>query len=273
MSPMNVGDATVLEKVCRPNNGARHITLIDPAKQSPEVAAKRAMVAVECGSAMIFVGGSTDTPDDVVHATCSAIQEALELRMFAASQNPTSEEADWDIPVVLFPGGAHALSPAADAITFMMLMNSTKRAFLVGEQVRGAPFLEQFGVEALPTGYVVCAPGGRVGEVGAAELIQSTDVEAVHAYALCARMFGFSLLYLEAGSGADAPVHPDLIAKAASVEGLTLLVGGGLRTAFDVQKAVEAGAKWIVTGTITEDASSMDELRQRLLSLVQACSA
>jgi heptaprenylglyceryl phosphate synthase len=58
---MNVGEGSVLSKVCRPTEGARHITLIDPAKQSPEVAAQRAMVAVECGTAMIFVGGSTDT--------------------------------------------------------------------------------------------------------------------------------------------------------------------------------------------------------------------
>ena len=268
---MNVSESTVLEKVCRPSAVARHITLIDPAKQTAEVAAQRAMVAVECGSSMIFVGGSTDTPDDVVHATCTAIQEALELRMFAASQDPNGEESTWDVPVVLFPGGAHALSPAADAITFMMLMNSTKRAFLVGEQVRGAPHLERFGVEALPTGYVVCAPGGRVGEVGGAELIQSDDVNLVHAYALCARMYGFSLLYLEAGSGAETPVHPDLITTAASVEGLTLLVGGGMRTADDVARAVEAGAQWIVTGTVTEDASSMDELRERLTSLIGAC--
>ena len=195
------------------------------------------------------------------------------MRMFAASQDPASDEGLWDVPVVLFPGGAHALSPAADAITFMMLMNSTKRAFLVGEQVRGAPYLDQFGVEALPTGYVVCAPGGRVGEVGGAELIQSTDVDLIHAYALCARMFGFSLLYLEAGSGAEVPVHPDLIAQAASVEGLTLLVGGGMRTPEDVRRAVEAGAQWIVTGTVTEDASSLDELRKRLEALVGACKA
>lgn len=272
MSIMNVGSSTVLEKVCRPGRGARHITLIDPAKQSAEIAAQRAMLAVECGSKMIFVGGSTDTPDDVVHATCTAIQEAFELRMFAASQDPTGDEQAWDIPVVLFPGGAHALSPAADAITFMMLMNSTKREFLVGEQVRGAPYLHKFGVEALPTGYVVCAPGGRVGEVGAADLIQPEDGELVHAYGLCAKMYGFSLLYLEAGSGADVPVHTDLIKQAASVEGLTLLVGGGLRTSEDVKRAVDAGANWIVTGTITEDASSMEELRERLLGLVQACS-
>ena len=119
----------------------------------------------------------------------------------------------------------------------------------------------------------MCAPGGRVGEVGAAELIQPTDVDLVHAYALCARMFGFSLLYLEAGSGADTPVHPELIAKAASVDGLTLLVGGGLRSPDDVRTAVKAGAKWIVTGTVTEDASSLDELRSRLIDLVQACRA
>ena len=271
-SRMNVGEGSVLSKVCRPTEGARHITLIDPAKQSPEVAAKRAMVAVECGTAMIFVGGSTDTPDTVVHATCVAIQEALELRIFAASQDPEGDEGRWDIPVVLFPGGAHALSPAADAITFMMLMNSTKREFLVGEQVRGAPHLERFGVEALPTGYVVCAPGGRVGEVGAAELLEAGDTELVHAYALCARMFGFSLLYLEAGSGASQPVHPNLIRAAAEVEGLTLLVGGGLRTPEAVRAAVDAGAKWIVTGTVTEDAGSMDELSERLTSLVGACT-
>ena len=74
------------------------------------------------------------------------------------------------------------------------------------------------------------APRGRVGEVGGAELIQEDDVELVHAYALCAKMYGFSLLYLEAGSGADTPVHAQLIKRATSVEGLTLLVGGGLRT-------------------------------------------
>lgn len=268
---MNVGGGTVLQKVCNRAAGVRHITLIDPAKQSPDLAAKRAMVAVECGSKMIFVGGSTDTPDAVVHATCVAIQEAFELRMFAASQDPNSEESMWDIPVVLFPGGAHALSPAADAITFMMLMNSEKREFLVGEQIRGAPYLHQFGVEALPTGYVVCAPGGRVGEVGAAQLIQPTDVELVHAYALCAKMYGFSLLYLEAGSGAKTPVHSDLINKVASVEGLTLLVGGGLRTANDIRRAVAAGAHWVVTGTITEEATSLEELRQHLKELIGAC--
>ena len=50
-------------------------------------------------------------------------------------------------------------------------------------------------------------------------------------------------------------------------------MGGGLRTAEDVARAVQAGAQWVVTGTVTEDASSLDELRTRLEALVGACQA
>ena len=266
---MRRADQTTLEYTVRTNGVTRHVTLIDPAKQDPNAAANRAMVAVEAGSAMIFVGGSTDTPDEVVHATCVAIQEAFELRTFAASQDPDSDESMWHIPVVLFPGGAHALSPAADAITFMMLMNSAERRFLIGEQIRGAPYLKKFGVEALPTGYVVCAPGGRVGEVGSADLIQPDDHDLVHAYALTAQMYGFKLLYLEAGSGASSQVNPELIQRAKTVEGLTLVIGGGIRTPEQAKLAADAGADWIVTGTLTEDAADLEELRSRISGIVQ----
>ena len=263
-------NSTTLEYVTSKEHSTRHITLIDPAKQDPNTAANRAMVAVECGSSMVFVGGSTDTPDEVVHSTCKAIQEAFELRAFASSQDTDSDESEWHIPVVLFPGGAHALSPAADAITFMMLMNSKTRRFLIGEQIRGAPYLEKFEVEALPTGYLVCSPGGRVGEVGDAELIQPNDQELTHAYALTARMFGFKLLYLEAGSGAKSQVNPDLIKSARAVNELTLIVGGGIRTPEQALLASEAGADWIVTGTLTEDASNLEELRTRISEIVSA---
>lgn len=268
--PMRRNEQTTLEYTANDNGQTRHVTLIDPAKQDPNTAANRAMVAIEAGSSMIFVGGSTDTPDEIVHATCVAIQEAFELRTFAASQDPEADETMWHIPVVLFPGGAHALSPAADAITFMMLMNSTERRFLVGEQIRGAPYLKKFGVETLPTGYVVCAPGGRVGEVGAAELIQPEDHELVHAYALTAQMYGFKLLYLEAGSGASTQVNPKLIESARAVEGLPLVVGGGIRTPEQAQRAARAGADWIVTGTLTEDAADLEELRTRISGVVNA---
>ena len=159
---MNVEESSVLEKVRRPTEGARHITLIDPAKQSPDIAAQRAMLAVECGSKMVFEARPIRPMTSFVRrARPSKRRLNCECSPRATSDGQRSRLGRSRGSL---PGGAHALSPAADAITFMMLMNSTKREFLVGEQVRGAPYLAKFGVEALPTGYVVCAYG-RVGEV------------------------------------------------------------------------------------------------------------
>ena len=269
---MRRDEGSVLSYITDTKGRVRHITLIDPDKQSPQTASDRACVAVEAGTSMIFVGGSTDTPDEIVHATCVAIQEGLELRAFAASQSPDGDELRWQIPVVLFPGGSHALSPAADAITFMMLMNSTDRRFLVGEQLKGAPYLDKFGVDALPTGYLVCHPGGKVGEVGSADLLMPNDVELVKAYSLTAVMFGFKLLYLEAGSGADNQVSPDLIKSARTTDGLTIIVGGGIRNAAQAKLAAESGADWVVTGTLTEDATNLNDLKNKIAAICSALS-
>ena len=51
---------------------------------------------------------------------------------------------------------------------------------------------------------------------------------------------------------------------------LCLMVGGGIRTGEDAAKAAAAGANWVVTGTLTEDAADMDELRQRIKEVVTA---
>lgn len=269
---MRRDDVTTLSYVTDTKGRVRHVTLIDPDKQSPQVASDRACVAVEAGTSMIFVGGSTDTPDEIVHATCVAIQEGLELRAFAASQSPDGDEIRWQVPVVLFPGGSHALSPAADAITFMMLMNSTDRRFLVGEQLRGAPYLDKFGVDALPTGYLVCHPGGKVGEVGSADLLMPDDVDLVKAYSLTAAMYGFKLLYLEAGSGANKQVNPELIKSARTTDGLTIIVGGGIRTPEQAKLAAESGADWVVTGTLTEDATDLNDLKSKIAAICSALS-
>nr|AIE99623.1 geranylgeranylglyceryl phosphate synthase (pcrB) [uncultured marine group II/III euryarchaeote KM3_115_A12] len=247
----------------------QHIILIDPDDVSPEVAASRCVAAVSAGSKMIFVGGSTGTDNDNVHNTCVAIQEALELCVWNSSQDSVLSEEDWRIPVVLFPAGANALSTVADAITFMMLMNSNDRRFLVGEQIQGAPHIRKAGIEPLSMGYVVCAPGGKVGEVGAADLIEPNATEKVASYSMCAEAYNFSILYLEAGSGAHTPVSPDLIraAKAAS-ENLIILVGGGIKDGTSALAAIEAGADWVVTGNLTEQFDDAATLQSTLESFI-----
>jgi phosphoglycerol geranylgeranyltransferase len=269
---MNLENGSIADWMASSSSGARHILLIDPDKQEPDIAAQRAMVAVDLGSSMIFVGGSTDTPFKKVEATCAAIQELFELRIFAESQKPDGDEQKWNVPVVLFPSGANALATSADGITFMMLMNSEDPRFLIGEQAAGAPLIRKFGIEPISMGYIVCEPGGKVGEVGSALLIKEGEEERVAQYVAAGEMYGFKSIYLEAGSGADKPVSTTLINAAREHCNLPLIVGGGIRTKDDAMKAIQAGADFIVTGTLAEETSGVEELQQALGPIVETCS-
>ncbi|MAZ24087.1 MAG: phosphoglycerol geranylgeranyltransferase [Candidatus Thermoplasmatota archaeon] len=252
---------------CSRAGPTRHAILIDPADQTPDMAAKRCLAAVAAGSRMVLVGGSSDTDMENVHETVVAIQEALELVEWASTQDAMSENAG-KVPVVLFPQGAAALSPAADAITFMMLMNSTTPRFLIEEQVTGAPFIRKAGVEPIPMGYLICAPGGKAGEVGMADLIQPDEAERVSAYSMTAESYGFRMFYLEAGSGAEYPVNPDLIRAARESCDLALVVGGGIRDGATARAAAKAGADWIITGNLAEDYDDVNELQEVLRAFI-----
>jgi phosphoglycerol geranylgeranyltransferase len=155
----------------------------------------------------------------------------------------------------------------------MMLMNSTTPRFLIEEQVVGAPFIRDAGVETLPMGYVVCAPGGRVGVVGEANLLQAGQNDRAAAYAMTAQSYGFELLYLEAGSGANTPVNPELIRTARESCNLTLIVGGGIRDGATARRAVEAGADWIITGNLTESFDDADELQGVLTEFINTMNS
>tara|TARA_B100000676_G_scaffold306355_1_gene362421 strand:- start:1720 stop:2415 length:696 start_codon:yes stop_codon:yes gene_type:complete len=226
------------------------------------------MAAAHAGSKMILVGGSSDTDMENVHATIVAIKEALELVDWATSQDAGSSSEDLQIPVVLFPQGAASLSPSADAITFMMLMNSTDPRFLIGEQVKGAPYVRKAGIEPLPMGYLICEPGGKAGQVGKADLIRPGETERVAAYAMAAECLGFGMFYLEAGSGAKNPVNANLIKAARDACDMPIVVGGGIRDGKTAHQATQAGADWIITGNLTEDFDEVGQLQTVLTDLI-----
>ena len=98
------------------------------------------------------------------------------------------------------------------------------------------------------------------------------DTSLVKAYSLTAAMYGFKLLYLEAGSGAERQVSPELIKSAKTTDGLTMIVGGGIRTPQQAQIAAQAGADWIVTGTLTEDAANLSDLRDKISAITNLLS-
>ncbi len=224
-------------------NNKMHMTLLDPDKQEPEKAAALAEKAVEYGSDAIMIGGSTGVTSKNMDATIRAIKSRIEK------------------PVIIFPTSAGALSPSADAIYFMSLMNSKSPVFLVRQQMIGAPIIKNMGIEPIPMGYIVIEPGMKVGEIGMADVIPRTKPELAAAYAIAAEMFGLRLVYLEAGSGAPEPVPSEMIKAVHESVNIPLIVGGGIRDAESARIAVNAGADIVVTGTVAEDHKKLYVLR------------
>lgn len=217
--------------------GALHFTLIDPDKAYGEAlknVRKLGKFMVEAGTDAFLVGGSVGVSERDADAV---VQELKGL----------------GVPVILFPGNITGISRYADAILFLSLLNSDDPYFIIGAQVLGAPIIERYGLETLPTAYIIVGYGGAAGYVGKARPIPYDRPEIGAAYVLAARMMGMKYAYLEAGSGAPEPIPPTFIRYAAKVKkNLTLIVGGGIRSPEKAKAAVRAGADIIVTGTIVE---------------------
>ncbi len=216
--------------------GALHFSLIDPDKQAAADAAEMAVASEGAGSSAIMIGGST-APVDTVDAVTQAVKEAV------------------SIPLVLFPGSSAGVSPHADYIFFMSCLNSTKRRFLVEEQVKGAPLIKKGSVKIIPLGYLLVSTSSTpttVERVAAPDPITAIDVDKAVAYALTAQYFGMHTVYLEAGSGAEQPVPAPMISAVKDALDIPLIVGGGIHTPQAAKAAVAAGADIIVNGTTAE---------------------
>ena len=233
-------------------DGAAHLTLIDPAKQSPKVAGEIASDAERAGSSGIMVGGSTRAGGELLDRTVVAVKGCS------------------DLPVILFPASEAGISKHADAIFFMSMLNSRDPYFISGAQMLGAHLVRKYKLEALPMAYIVVEPGGEAGRVGKAELIPRDKSELAAAYALAAKYLGMKLVYLEAGSGAGMPVPVEMVKAVRKIFDGTLIVGGGIRTPKAALERVRAGADVIVTGTIVE--KSADRVA-RIRGIVRAIRA
>ena len=226
----------------RIKNGTIHATLIDPNKQSVEKAGEMAKTVKEAGTDIFFVGGSSGVTAENLSATAKAIKEASGL------------------PAVHFGGPPDSLSNEIDAVLFLKVVNSTDPLFLTFGHVAAAPIIAKLGLESISTGYVIVEPGMTVAKVTKAKVVKQDDIEAAVAYALACKMFGFDLIYFEAGSGAYKPVPPAMIKAIKSSVDIPLIVGGGITTPEAAKAAREAGADIIVTGTLLERGASLDVL-------------
>lgn len=221
-----------------------HMTLIDPAKQSPEESGDIAAKACRAGTDAIMVGGSTGVTQENLDETVSQIKRNCKL------------------PVIYFPSGANAIARKADAIYFMAMLNSRDVKNITGEQHKGAPIIKKVGLEPISMGYVIVEPGMKVGEVGHADPIKRGDINTLIGYALTTEFFGMDLLYLEAGSGAPEPVPTDMIQAVRESVEIPIVLGGGIVTPEQAGTVAAAGADIVVTGTLVENGDFEGKLRK-----------
>ena len=215
--------------------GPLHFTLIDPDKSRGVRAAAVARGAAELGSHAILLGGSTGISREVMGEAARAIKAVV------------------TIPAIIFPEGPGSLTPDADAVLFMSLLNSRNLDLVIRTHARSASTVRKMSLEAIPMGYLVIAPGMRVGEVGAVDPVPRDDLSGATGYALAAELLGMRFVYLEAGSGAPEPVPADMVRAVREAIQVPLIVGGGIRTGSEARQLLEAGANVLVTGTITEE--------------------
>ncbi len=222
-----------LDRVLR--RGPLHFTLIDPDKSPDEKAAELARGAVELGSHAILLGGSTGINPRVMAEALVAIRRVVR------------------VPTIIFPQGTESIAPGADAILFMSLLNSRNLELVIRAHARVALRVRQSGLETIPMGYLVVAPGMRVGQVGKVDAVPRTEIDTAAGYALAAELLGMRFVYLEAGSGAPRPVPLAMVRRVRRSLTVPLIVGGGIRSGTDARNLLSAGADVLVTGTVTEE--------------------
>ncbi len=215
--------------------GSSYVCLIDPDKTEPSQAAETAYKYCKNGADIIFVGGSLMMKDNF----------DLSLRKIKSAV---------DIPVIIFPGLFNFVSKHCDALLLLSMISSRNPQLLISEQVQAAPAICNLNVEPIGTGYILVDGGNNT---SVQYMSQSLPVpcdkdDIALATALAGQYLGMKMIYLEAGSGARVPVSNSMIDKVKKHLEIPLIVGGGIRTPETAREKAEAGADFVVTGTVLE---------------------
>lgn len=158
-------------------------------------------------------------------------------------------------PVILFPGDYTQITSEADAILFLTLLSGRNPEYLVEQQIKSVPFLQKTKLEIISTGYILIDGGKQtaVERVSKTKPIDQNNIELIVQTAVAGMYLGNKLIYLEAGSGAKNIVGSKIISNVKKQIDIPLIVGGGIRTQFDLQEAYNHGADMVVIGTAFEE--------------------
>ncbi len=204
--------------------------LLDPEKAD----LSRLPITADARPDYIFVGGSTggDTTDFLRN---------LKLRI---------KNYELQIPVILFPGNAAQFSAEADAVLFLSLLSGNNPEYIVGQQIRSARRIRDSRLDCIPTAYILIDGGVETSTMRVTDTqpLKPSNLQTIVDTCIAAQLMGKQLIYLEAGSGALHPVPEEVIRAVRAAVSLPLIVGGGIRTPEQMNRAYRAGADIVVIG-------------------------
>jgi phosphoglycerol geranylgeranyltransferase len=219
--------------------------LLDPDDFSLDEVAHIARESQACGADALLVGGS--------------LLYSNHFDQFVAVLKKTVS-----IPVIIFPGDSTQISSHADALLYLSLVSGRNPTNLIGEHVKAAPIIRNCGIEPISTAYMLVESGA----VSSVEFMSNTrplprnKPQLAAAHALAAQYMGMSLVYLEAGSGAQLSVPEEMIRVVKAYVNIPVIVGGGIRDAQTARKIIEAGADIIVTGNVLKKEDGLQRMRE-----------
>ena len=210
--------------------------LVDPGRATPAAAEALARRAAGEGAALLMLGNSFGD------APCAEVAAAL-------------RRGAEGLPIVQFPATASQLVPQVDAVLLLSLVSGRNPQYLIEEHVRAVPFFTRHpGVEPISTAYLL-VDGGHVTSVEAVSQtrpLPADKPELVFAHVRAAALIGMRATYLDAGSGAAKPVAHALVRAARRGAPGPLFAGGGVRDGDGVRALRDAGADFVVVGTLFE---------------------
>lgn len=210
--------------------------LLDPEKLSDENIISLSEKIKKSPATHVFFGGSTYDGTDF-EELISELKKHLNL------------------PILLFPGDYNQISDKADGLLFLSLLSGRNPEYLIGQQVKAVPVLENKNLEIIPTAYLLIENGKQtaVEIVSETKPIKRENISEISQTAKAGEYLGMKLVYLEAGSGAKHPIPENIISETKAKLNIPLIVGGGIRSKEAIQDAFDAGADLVVIGTAFEN--------------------
>ena len=139
-------------------------------------------------------------------------------------------------------------------ILFLSMISGRNPELLIGQHAKAAPTIKAMRLEPIATGYILVESGSQttVEYVSNTKPLPRTKPDIAMAHALAAEYLGMSCVYLDAGSGAGAMVPVDMVKAVSDYVTIPVITGGGIRLPEDAADRAEAGASFVVVGSVLE---------------------